>query len=408
MTDYDQPGITNPENVDAFTHQQIRDAFDTVAAESTGDMVTNWTQARTMLRDSTTAMVQAVRSAVDGQWTGASADAAASAVVHYSGQADGLADMFEGTAATMANTAVAVTVARSFLPPVVTVTADPNTDPAAYAAQDRAATNAQHEARQVMQTRYVVPLTEYDAQLPTYPPAVSPVSDSGPSFGPTTSSAATDSAPPTETEAPAPDGAEPEVSPRSDQPGQSEASGLVPDHEGQPSQNVPTDQPIPGQTAAASADSTRPNTTNPLANNAFGSDAGRQSPGTPFTPSGPDVAGRAPGSIDGSPGPGGRTDLGSPGRTPAGTGAAPAPGAPSPGRSIAPVGPVQAPAASSTGSSSATPAGQVGPHGAVPPGAARGRTDDQEKKDKKVDLQHRKHTRELLGRNRFVPPTIGE
>ncbi|MBF6416861.1 hypothetical protein [Nocardia cyriacigeorgica] len=56
-----------------------------------------------------------------------------------------------------------------------------------------------------------------------------------------------------------------------------------------------------------------------------------------------------------------------------------------------------------------TTAGQVGPHGATPsPSAARGRTDDQEKKDKKVDQRHRDHTRELLGRNRFVPPTIGD
>ncbi|WP_024804854.1 hypothetical protein [Nocardia sp. BMG51109] len=173
---YDQPGITNPENVDALTHQQIYDAFQTVD-DHTSEVVTAWQQAGTQWRESTTQMVQAVRTAVDGRWSGASADAAVQALSDYGTQAGQLSDLFQQTGQVVADTALAAVTTKAYVPKPVPVTADQTKDPTGYDGQSRAAQQAQDDARLVMQQRYLIPLLDQDARLPHFPPAASPVSD---------------------------------------------------------------------------------------------------------------------------------------------------------------------------------------------------------------------------------------
>ncbi|WP_425303656.1 hypothetical protein, partial [Nocardia wallacei] len=172
------PGITDPENVDSLTHQQIYDAFQTVD-DRTAQVVTSWQQTRDRWRDSTTEMVQAVRTAVDGRWTGASADAAVQALVGYGTQAGQLADLFDQAGQAVANTALAAVTTKAYVPKPVPVTADQTKDPTGYDGQSRAAQQAQDDARQVMQQRYLIPLLDQDARIPAFPPAVSPASDPG-------------------------------------------------------------------------------------------------------------------------------------------------------------------------------------------------------------------------------------
>ncbi|MBF6331415.1 hypothetical protein [Nocardia transvalensis] len=178
MTDYDQPAITNRENVDALTHQQIYDAFQTVT-DHTADVVGTWEQARTQWRESTTTMLQAVRTAVDGQWTGVAADAAVQALTGYTTHASALADLFEQTGRAVTATAQAALTTKAYIPKPVPPTADPTQDPTGYDSQMRAAQKAQDEARQVMQQHYLVPFTDQDARIPTFPPAMSAADGNG-------------------------------------------------------------------------------------------------------------------------------------------------------------------------------------------------------------------------------------
>ncbi|WP_067895849.1 hypothetical protein [Nocardia vaccinii] len=171
MTTYDPPGITDPENVDALTHQQIYDAFQTVT-QSAGDVVTAWQQAGSQWRTSTTGLVEAVRSAVDGHWTGASAEAAVNALVDYGNQAGELADLFEAAGQAVSNTAQAALTTKAYIPKPVPVSADQTKDPSGFDRQTRDATKAQDDARQVMQQRYVTPFTDQDKRIPTFPAAV--------------------------------------------------------------------------------------------------------------------------------------------------------------------------------------------------------------------------------------------
>ncbi|WP_040823034.1 WXG100 family type VII secretion target [Nocardia jiangxiensis] len=170
MTTYDPPGITDPENVDALTHQQIYDAFQTVA-QSAGDVVTAWQQAGSQWRTSTTGLVKAVRSAVDGQWSGASAQAAVSALVDYGKQAGELADLFDAAGQAVSSTAQAALTTKAYIPEPVPVSADQTKDPSGFDRQTRDASKAQDDARQVMQQRYVLPFTDQDKRIPTFPAA---------------------------------------------------------------------------------------------------------------------------------------------------------------------------------------------------------------------------------------------
>ena len=171
MTTYDPPGITDPENVDALTHQQIYDAFQTVT-QSAGDVVAAWQQAGSQWRTSTTGLVRAVRSAVDGHWTGASAEAAVNALVDYGNQAGELADLFDAAGQAVSNTAQAALTTKAYIPKPVPVNADQTKDPSGFDRQTRDASKAQDDARQVMQQRYVTPFTDQDKRIPTFPAAV--------------------------------------------------------------------------------------------------------------------------------------------------------------------------------------------------------------------------------------------
>ncbi|MBU3062087.1 hypothetical protein KO481_11190 [Nocardia sp. NEAU-G5] len=170
MTTYDAPGITDPENVDALTHQQIYDAFQTVG-DHCADIVTAWQQAGDQWRTSTTGLVQAVRTAVDGHWTGSAAEAAVQAVTGYGTRATDLADLFDQTGQVVANTAQAAQTTKAYISKPVPVTADQTKDPTEFDTQTRNASKAQDDARQTMQQRYVVPFTTEDARIPTFPPA---------------------------------------------------------------------------------------------------------------------------------------------------------------------------------------------------------------------------------------------
>ncbi|WP_433662683.1 hypothetical protein ACQPW1_11365 [Nocardia sp. CA-128927] len=396
MTEYDPPAITNPENVDALTHQQIKDAFDLIQ-NATHDMVTNWGQARAMWRDSTTALVHAVRSAVDGKWTGAAADNASAAVSRYGGNAEELVALFDQTASVVVNTATTAVMTKSFLPPVVQVTADQKTDPVEYDRQTRQADAAQAEARRIMQERYVVGFIDQDAKLPTYPPAVSPINNGPapmPATGPTPSAAP---AGPNETNqdgAPTAEQPSDPVTPSADAPAQNS-----PDH----TQAAATEGEPPTTTTQPASDNSRPDSPHTSSNVPA---APAQTPSPAITP------GVTPGVTParGPAYPGGRPNLGSgvgpnsgvpsSTRTPAG------PGVSRPAVPTAPPGLTPAAASSgTTASSAATRPG--GAPGMTAPGAPRGKDEEREKKDRKVDLTHESNTVELLGKNKYVPPTIG-
>lgn len=185
--EYDPPGITHPENVDALTHQQIQDAFDTVV-NSTDEVLTNWAAARDLWRETTDTLSRTVRDAVDGNWTGDAAGIAASAVLDYSGAAAQLADLFEETARAVTNTADAAILTKAFMPSVVPVTVDQKLDPAEYDLQARDAEAAWAEARQLMRERYLLEYTDQDARLPTYPPVIGPLGPNSVSGSPQGSS----------------------------------------------------------------------------------------------------------------------------------------------------------------------------------------------------------------------------
>ncbi|MFI9505542.1 hypothetical protein [Nocardia sp. NPDC052566] len=398
MTEYDPPGITNPENVDALTHKEIKEAFDVVAPSGSNDAADNWLRARTLLQDSTTEMVNAVRSAVNGHWTGDAADTAAGAVESYAVRAENLADLFAATAGTVTNTELAAVIAKSFIPPVVEVTADPK-DAVAYDDQTRAAKTAEAEARQVMQQRYVIPFIDQDAKIPTFPPAVAAWSLPGTPGTP--GIPGTKTAPGTGTSTSGSPGNA--GTPGSENPGEQKKSDEKPT-DGKPGEQKPgTTQPA--------ATNPQPTTTSSLLDSGS-QNTSRATTTTPATttttpgnvPAGVTTAAGTPGSRPTGPGPRPGSGVPSPG-TPGTTGS-PAPGSSRPALPGL-LTPGATPAAASTVGPGAT-SGAAGSPGMYPPGARGVRDGDHEKKDKKVDLKHERNTEELLGRNKNVPPAIGE
>lgn len=455
MTDYDPPRIVNPENVDALTHRQILDAFAQVG-DGVGPIVANWDRARNDWCNSTEALVRAIRTAVDGHWTGAAADAAANAVLDYCAHAEGLADLFEGTAKVVTNTAAAAAETKAFLPPEVPVTADQKKDPTGFDSQTREAARAQDEARQIMQQRYVIPFRTQDTLIPTFPPAMSPIVDpvapqvpggtTTPGGGNVADSGGSDTrSGDTTDQRPQPD------TPGTDHHGDPTAGDSTKNDSGQSdskqddsarTDSTRTDSTQPASTSSSSTASspTDPTTSHaPASTTPAGTDDGK--PSTPATPEPATVPATAPPAAGGpsylettpapperlgvpshlAPPPAsvpadppapqngrpGEIPTGGPARNPAPTvGPAPAP-APKPPVSVPAT---FAPAATAAAAAGAATGSAAHPHNTAPPPRVRRarRTDDEEKQDKKVDLRHESHTTELLGKSRYVPPTIGE
>ena len=388
---YDPPGITDPENVDALTHQQIIDAFNSVV-NSTSNMIKVWKQGHADFRDSTTSMLAEVRKAVDGNWTGAAADSAVSTVAQYCNDSAELDELFDEVSQVVGNTAMTAVMSKSFLPPVVSVTADQNSDPEGYDQQTREAETAQAEARRIMQERYVVGFQEQDKKLPTFPPAMAIGEAPGTETGGSPVNGGTSGTPNmvAATNNPAEPGSEPEAP--AENPAASDGSESPTDGtENSAGQGYSASDG--SETDSSQADSTQAASASP--SSAIDAPTGT----SPTSPGGSDPSRSASplsaGSGGGSGTPGGQgISSGSP---------VPAPGAAQPGSSAgsAPGGRTVMPAAAN--------AAGTGMHGM--PGAAgrpAGKGEDQEKSDKKVDLSHGDHTTELLGVIKSVPPVLGD
>lgn len=388
---YDPPGITDPENVDGLTHQQIMDAFNSVA-NSTSELITVWKQADADLSTSTQGMLAAVRGATDGGWSGAAADAAVAMVARYCDGASQLPDLFDEVSLVVTNTAMTAVMVKSFLPPVVKVTADQSADPEGFDRQTREAEVAQAEARRIMAERYVVGFQDQDTKLPTFPAAMAIGEGQTPQAG--------------ESGASRSGGSNPSAAPQN--PASTEPTGTeqAPEPEAavDPGTEPSTDAPVgtDSESASPSSDSS---------NAAGGQDDSTQAAATAPTdlPSGSAPTSAVPGdpARTATPG-GGGSGGGGGGGLPGGQGGSspvPSPGAAQP--------PGSAGAGASPGSRGGMPAavhaGGSGMHG-MPGAAGRGggRGDDQEKTDKKVSLTHGDNTTELLGVIKHVPPVIGD
>lgn len=386
---YDPPGITDPENVDGFTHQQIVDAFDAVV-NSTSEIVKAWMKADADVTTSTQGVLAAVRGAVDGGWSGSAAEAAISTVARYCDDASRLPDLFGDVSSVVSSTAMTAVMTKSFLPPVVSVTADQTKDPEGFDSQTREAETAQAEARRIMQERYVVGFQDRDAKLPTFPAAMAVGDDQAPQAGQPGSSISGDPSQPAVPQSPAstaPTGTEPEP--------ESEPAA-------EPSTDPSADAPAGTESASSSDgstdtggqdDSTQAASTTPTS-------APTSSTPTPSVPGDPARTGTPSGGGAGGSGGGVGVPGGQGGRSPV-----PAPGAPQPPGSAG-SGSSQGPRG---GMPAAAHAGGSGMHG-MPGAAGRGggRGDDQDKTDKKVSLTHGDNTTELLGVIKHVPPVIGD
>ncbi|MFE3545401.1 hypothetical protein ACFXK0_20765 [Nocardia sp. NPDC059177] len=388
-TQYDPPGITDPENVDGLTHQQIVDAFAAVA-NSTSSIVVAWKQGDADLTDSTTEMLAAVRNTVDGAWTGAAADAAVATVARYCDDSLRLPELFDEVSQVVGNTAMTAVMTKSFLPPVVEVTADQSADPEGFDLQTRQAQTAQAEARRIMAERYVVGFQDLDAKLPTFPAAMAIGDDQTPQAGQPGSSISggpNESAVPRNPASTEPAGTEPEpaadpvTDPNSDAPTDTDSEPEGPSSDGS-TEDGSTD-------TGGQDDSTQTASTTPTS-------APTTATPTPSVPGDSLRAGTPYGGPSGGAGlPGGQ----------GGSSPVPSPGAVQP--------PGSAGAGGSPGTRGGLPAaahaGGTGMHG-MPGAAGRGggRGDEPDKSDKKVSLTHGDNTTELLGVIKHVPPVIGD
>ncbi|GGK67482.1 hypothetical protein [Nocardia camponoti] len=389
MKAFDPPSITNPENVDHLTHQQIIDAFNAVINE-THSMVTTWQQSKVDFRESTASFLAAIRAAADGKWTGASADAAITATTHYAAAADDLDELFADMSNVVNNTATIAVMAKAFMPKVVAVTANQTTDPQEYDKQSREAKEAQDEARRIMRGRYIVGFQHQDTQIPTFPPATKVVA-AGPGA----------------------DGGNPSGAPGSNVVGVPGSSPSAPGA-GQPGANPA--QPSPDSTVPAGADEslTGGSPQNGTDDSKTQTAGTTQSPSQPTTSTPADTArpNTSPSTNPTIPGaPGGRAGTPS-GGAPGGRAGTPSGGTPgSPSRPQVPGSSIAAPGGGAQSSPAAARAGSPGAHGASGPmgGAPMGGRpgDDKEKQDRKVNLVHPENTEELLGVIKFVPPVLG-
>ncbi|MFD4460110.1 hypothetical protein [Nocardia sp. NPDC058480] len=388
---YDPPGITDPENVDGFTHQQIVDAFEAVV-NSTSEIVKAWMKADADVTTSTQGVLAAVRGVVDGGWSGSAAEAAISTVARYCDDASRLPDLFGDVSSVVSSTAMTAVMTKSFLPPVVSVTADQSKDPVGFDSQTREAETAQAEARRIMQERYVVGFQDQDTKLPTFPPAMTIANDQPPQVGPGGPGASEDPGSLPSGGSPVsgePGATEPEAG-DTDDPGSQldtgEQPGDSPDTSSQSSDSSTSTGGQDDSTQAASTASA-PNGSTPTTG--LPGDSGRPATTTPFGPGG-------------GPGGGGGTPGGGPGGA---SGSVPAPGAAVPPGSAGAGG---SPAAARGAMPAAAHGPGTGMHG-MPGAAGRGgRGEDPDKTDKKVSLTHGDNTTELLGVIKHVPPVIGD
>lgn len=386
---YDPPRITDPENVDALTHQQIVDAFDSVA-NATHELINTWLQARQDWTTSTETLLRDVRNAVDGNWTGTSADAAMVVMSNYCGDSLGLGDQFKELTIAVNNSATTAVMTKAFLPKVEAVSADPATDPNSYDTQTRAATTAQSEARRIMQERYITGFQNEDTRIPSFP---QPQSLTGTDPGTEVSAPGTGNpVGTTHSELASNSGS---GQPSSGEPGETPAAT-------EPAAENPSDSENPSSagdsgTSGDSADDGDSTSAASAGTPDSATSAGVTTPSTGASPSAGETS--RPGAGTAAPVAGGST----PDR-PGGTGAAPRAGASIP---PAPGGAQPAAAAGTAGTRAATP-GAPGMAGA-PMGAARGAgRDGEQEKRSSVPLTHGDNTLELLGEFKHVPPVIGD
>ncbi|MBF6355468.1 hypothetical protein IU449_13095 [Nocardia higoensis] len=373
----EQPRISDPENPDGFTHTEINDAFGPLtpaaqaqpAADQYGQIAQLW-------QEGVSVFAAQLRRSSAAAWEGAAAEQSREAIGNYATRAEELGDALHLLGVRVDQTVGSIIRTQTNLPEVLE--SKPWYNPASWpwvgSNNSGKRSDAEEQARQVMNQYYVTEFAEADRTIPVLPTPISPLAPLHGDLpeGGTPGPGAT-SGPGGGTGSPSGPG-----TPGTDPAGEDPGSDDQPAGQDDPAQE-PDGQDSDGQDSEPSGTTDPGDTTEP---------SGLTQP-SGLLPDGTNPSGTNPGS--GTP-----SSPGSPGGSPSSPGGSPVgPGA---GRSIPGVpGAVNVPAATAATSTTAAASGRSGTPGMMAPGAGRGQQGSDDEHKIPDYLITAENTAELLG-----------
>ncbi len=394
--------ISNPENVQSFSHQAIKDAADKMNPEALHSALDSWSSLSNTVTKAGEQFETAITKTIEQHWEGATADKAVQSIRDFVLRVAEFGNALDQQKDPLAAAASAAALFKAAVPaPVTGATAEVRNE-------------LEQQARDDMSTYYVQPYSATAPTIPTLPPPVDVVatpSDTAPVVGPavddsgqpqTPSATPTDSdsspdKKPTQHEKPE-DKDKPENPGKPEEQAKSDDKGKSPDSAKQDAvapQSVSNTQPVPATQPVA--------VTQPVS---FTPSTDRTST-TSYVPTvPPSRVSTAPASVDTPPSRTGTPHA--PGST-HGTPNAPSTPAPhgQPGISRAPQPVAPAAAAQPTVPVKTGTTGGAGYSGFLPPGVAARREQDDAHKSAKY-LRSEENAKKLLGEvEKTVPPVFG-
>ncbi|MGO4648817.1 hypothetical protein AB4305_28255 [Nocardia sp. 2YAB30] len=169
------------ENAHAWSHEEIRDAFEGLNTHNTYNAAVQYSNAATLWDQGVETFARSVISSISQAWEGSAADAAKDAIKRYTDDARTLEPMLTQLSNKINESAGAIIDTRNAIPGYAAHSWTANIWPPRAAEEERSRNDAEQGARDAMNDIYVTRFSGYDAQVPVLPVGVNPTqSPSGP------------------------------------------------------------------------------------------------------------------------------------------------------------------------------------------------------------------------------------
>ncbi|NKY27755.1 WXG100 family type VII secretion target [Nocardia gamkensis] len=178
----------NGEYTGAWSHHEIKDAFESQNTHNAYNAAVQYSNAATMWDQGVETFARSVISSISQAWEGSAADAAKDAIKRYTDAARNLEPMLTQLSNKITESAAAIVDTRNAIPGYADHSWTANVWPPRAAEEERSRNEAEQSARDAMNNIYVSRFAGYDAQVPVLPSGVNPTQQSdAPVFNPGTS-----------------------------------------------------------------------------------------------------------------------------------------------------------------------------------------------------------------------------
>ncbi|MGY4099641.1 hypothetical protein ACW2Q0_08775 [Nocardia sp. R16R-3T] len=161
----DGRAITNPENAQNFSHEEIKQAADQMNPDGLNSAFDAWAAIAAAVTKAGQQFETAIQQAVDQHWEGTAADRAVRGIREYAARVGELGESLAHQSTPLSAAASAAGRFKVAVPPVM----DTSNNPESRHAQEE-------QARDDMSTLYIQPYGSTAPLIPTLPPVVDPIS----------------------------------------------------------------------------------------------------------------------------------------------------------------------------------------------------------------------------------------